>query len=105
MTKRGAEKIQAAAMGHNSETLKSYVDRILDLKKEQQERSMDILAVYNEADDAGFNRKELKTIIKEKMKPTGIDFRQAVNQMLISLGDKPLFAQAPGTAEATEEAA
>jgi uncharacterized protein (UPF0335 family) len=91
MAKKGAEKSQAVAMGHNSGNLKSVVTALEKLKKESDDIRMRILNAYNAAEDQGFERKALKALLKERMKPLSAQTKAQINEMRELLGDLPLF--------------
>lgn len=91
MSKTGAAKVQSAAMGHNSANLKSIIERLGKLKAESDDVRMKILNVYNQAEDQGFDRKALKIVFKEWLKPVPAQMKAEINRMREQLGDLPLF--------------
>jgi len=87
--------ILAATDGNNSldpALLRSLVDDLIKLDKEQTELRMRSLATYNRAEDCGIDRKALKLIVKITKNELDPDFKEKVNQYFRALGDTPLFA-------------
>lgn len=76
----------------NVNELKKYTERLLKLKKQQDDLRMDVLGVYNAADDVGLDRKALKEVVKVKSKSRSSDHMAAVNEMLEALGDFPIYS-------------
>ncbi len=92
MTKTGAEKVQATAIGHNSGELRKAVDSIIDKKRKMQTLSASIAKDYVDADDKGFDRKALKQIVAEEMKPIPTEYKRDVNNMRRALNQSDLFS-------------
>ena len=105
--KAGAAKVQSVSMGHNSQNLVSIITQLEKLKKESDDVRMRSLNAYNAAEDQGFDRKALKALIKERMKPLSAQVKAEINKMREMLGDLPLFnaALARFDEEHEEEAA
>ena len=89
--KQGAEKVQAVAMGHNSGNLRKGLDELVKIKKKQDEARMEALNVYNRLEDQGYDRKDVKILLKEMTKPLSAEQKARINQMREELGDLPLF--------------
>lgn len=71
---------------HSEARLKGYVDRLLKLKEEASNINADLKSVYDEAADAGYDRKALKYIVKLKRQESSQEFKQNVNQYCLDLG-------------------
>lgn len=91
MAKKGAAKVQSVAMGHNSNNLKQILDDLVKIKKAGDEIRMRSLNAYNAAEDQGFDRKALKQLVKEHLKPLPAQVKAEINRMREMLGDLPLF--------------
>lgn len=71
---------------------KPFVDQLLKIAKEADDVRMRALAMYNQADDAGVPRKELKAVVKIMKKKLDADHKDRVNRILVAIGESPLFA-------------
>lgn len=75
----------------NTGYVRKFVERGLALEKQKDELSEDFKEFYQDSDDNGINKKDLKIVVKHRKKPMDVGHRQGVNELLEKLGDLPLF--------------
>lgn len=103
MSKSGANRTQAAALGHNKSTLNKHIDTIIDKQRKMDTLKAEIMNEYKKADENGFDKKALKFIVKERARPMPLELKCDIDNMRVELGDLPLFNLPEPDAE--EEAA
>ena len=86
MAKTGAAKLQAAAMGHNSDNLNKGVDNITKIDKKIMDLKAERRDIFNKLADIGYDTKEVSAAIKIKKKPIKASFKLGVNQLCLQLG-------------------
>lgn len=71
--------------------VKKYTDSIIKRHGEMDQIRSDIKSDYDSASNAGIDRKALKRVVKERMKPTPDDEKMLTNKYLGQLGQLALF--------------
>lgn len=76
----------------NSGDVKKFIASAMDIEEKIDTLKEDLKQVYQDADDQGIPRKELKIVVKHKRKPMPLEARQGVNELFEKAGDQPYFA-------------
>lgn len=87
-----------AETGHNSvdgDKLEKIVGSLLKIKEERDNLNMRQLALFNQADDAGMDRKMVREVLKERAKPTDETYKLTVNMYFEAMGMEPKYALTP----------
>lgn len=85
------QPVEEARKIPNAGDVKKFVGRALEIEKEIDGLKEDLKEVYQSANDEGISKKDLKVVVKYRKKPTDVEHRQGVNELLEKLGDLPLF--------------
>ncbi len=76
----------------NSGDVKKFVERALRLEDQLDQDKADLKGLYDDAHNAGIDRKALKIVVKHKKKAFSVELRQEVNELFEKCGDSPMFA-------------
>lgn len=90
-TKTGGEKVQSAALGHNKSVLQKHIDGIIDIERKMDTLRAQKANLYNKVEDDGFDRKEVKFIVKNSAHPMAVEFKRGVNNLCALLGQQLMF--------------
>lgn len=85
------------APGDNKK-LKGFIDKLEKLNEVRANNNADIKSVYEAAEDAGFDRADIKFVLRFRNKEMSDERKDNINWMLETLGQLPLFAFAEGKA-------
>lgn len=88
--KRPLDDDQVVKMASNVD-VKKFTDSIIKRQGEMDQIRSDIKSDYDCASNAGIDRKALKRVVKERLKPTPDDEKMLTNKYLKQLGQPSLF--------------